>query len=362
MSILIDKHTRLLVQGITGRDGAFHTQQMIAYGTRVVGGVTPGRGGEKVHGVPVFDSVAEAVPATRANASVVYVPAPAAADAVFEAADAGVALIVCITEGIPVRDATAIYHHVANLRAVKGNGRPRLIGPNCPGLISPGLSKVGILPGQICIPGPVGVVSRSGTLTYEVVHQLTGAGLGQSTCIGIGGDPVIGTNFIDALTLFESDPHTEAMVLIGEIGGTDEEETAQFIRRRIRKPVVAFIAGQTAPPGKRMGHAGAIISGGSGTAADKMAAFQAAGVPVARIPSEIPALIADALTRRRPRARAESRAVGRRGTAGASSRTRPARAPAGRRSQRGGKVAVRRGGTIGQAARRGAARTRARSR
>ncbi len=307
MSVLIDKHTRLLVQGITGRDGAFHTQQMLAYGTRVVAGVTPGRGGEKLHGVPVFDSVQAAVSATKANASVIYVPAPAAADAIFEAADAGLALIVCITEGIPVRDAVAAYHHVAALRAANGNGRPRLIGPNCPGLISPGLSKVGILPGQICIPGPVGVVSRSGTLTYEVVHQLTVAGLGQTTCIGIGGDPVIGTGFVDALELFEADPHTEAIVLMGEIGGNDEEAAAQYIRRRMRKPVVAFIAGQTAPPGKRMGHAGAIISGGSGTAAEKMAAFEAAGVPVARIPSEIPALIAEALRRRRPRARGRSR-------------------------------------------------------
>jgi succinyl-CoA synthetase alpha subunit len=220
MSILIDQHTRLLVQGITGRDGGFHTQQMVDYGTKVVAGVTPGRGGEKVHGVPVFDDVASAVAATRANTSVIYVPASGAADAIFEAADAGLALIVCITEGIPVRDAMAAYHHVAALRAANGNGRPRLIGPNCPGLISPGHSKVGILPGQICTPGPVGLVSRSGTLTYEVVHQLTQAGLGQSTCIGIGGDPVIGTNFVDALELFEADPHTEAIVLIGEAAAT----------------------------------------------------------------------------------------------------------------------------------------------
>ncbi len=324
MSVLIDKHTRLLVQGITGRDGAFHTQQMLAYGTRVVAGVTPGRGGEKIHGVPVLDSVAAAVGTTKANASVIYVPAPAAADAIFEAADAGIALIVCITEGIPVRDAAAAYHHVAALRTANGNGRPRLIGPNCPGLISPGQSKVGILPGQICTPGPVGVVSRSGTLTYEVVHQLTQAGLGQSTCIGIGGDPVIGTNFIDALELFEADPHTEAIVLMGEIGGSDEEEAAQYIRRRVRKPVVAFIAGQTAPPGKRMGHAGAIISGGSGTAAEKMAAFQAAGVPVARIPSEIPALIAEALTRRRLRGRAGIRPDARKSPVRRPSARRPA--------------------------------------
>ena len=304
MSILIDKGTRLLVQGITGRDGAFHTQQMVAYGTRVVGGVTPGKGGQKTHGVPVFDSVAEAQSATRANASVIYVPAPFAADAIFEAADAGLELIVCITEGLPVRDTLAAYHHVTKLRERSGGRGPRLVGPNCPGLISPGLSKVGILPGQICKPGPVGVVSRSGTLTYEVVHQLTRAGLGQTTCLGIGGDPVIGTSFIDALTLFEADVQTEAIVLMGEIGGSDEEEAAHFIRRHVKKPVVAFIAGQTAPPGKRMGHAGAIIAGGSGTAAEKMAAFEGAGIPVARIPSEIPRLIAVALERRRSRRRA----------------------------------------------------------
>ena len=316
MSVLIDRSTRLIVQGITGRDGAFHTREMIGYGTRVVAGVTPGRGGERIHGVPVFDSVAEAVAETRGNTSVIYVPAPFATDAVYEAADAGVGLIVCITEGIPVRDALGTYHHVATLRERaparpdgSSNGRPRLVGPNCPGLISPGQSKVGILPGHICKPGSIGVVSRSGTLTYEVVHQLTQAGLGQSTCVGIGGDPVIGTNFVDVLALFESDPHTEAIVLIGEIGGTDEEEAAQFVRRYVRKPVVAFVAGQTAPPGKRMGHAGAIVSGGTGTAAEKMAAFQAVGVPVARIPSEIPGLIRDALTRRRSRVTArETRA------------------------------------------------------
>jgi succinyl-CoA synthetase alpha subunit len=303
VSILVDRGTRLIVQGITGRDGGFHTQQMIAYGTKVVGGVTPGKGGESVHGVPVFDSVADAVQATKANASVIYVPAPFAADAILEAADAGVALIVCITEGVPVRDALAAYHHVAALRAKNGNGRPRLVGPNCPGLLSPGLSKVGIMPGHIAKPGPVGVVSRSGTLTYEVVHQLTRAGLGQTTCLGIGGDPIIGTGFIDALTLFEADPKTEAICLMGEIGGTDEEEAAQFIKRHVSKPVVAFIAGQTAPPGKRMGHAGAIIAGGTGTAGEKMAAFSAVGVPVARIPSEIPALIAESLERRRSRGR-----------------------------------------------------------
>jgi succinyl-CoA synthetase alpha subunit len=272
---------------------------MLDYGTRVVAGSTPGKGGEVVHGVPVFDSVAEAVAATKANASVIYVPASAAADAIYEAADAGVGLIVCITEGLPVRDALAAWHYVAAMRERGKNGKPRLLGPNCPGLISPGQSKVGILPGRITKPGPVGVISRSGTLTYEVVQQLTDAGLGQTTCLGIGGDPVIGTNFIDALALFEADPKTEAIVLIGEIGGTDEEEAALFIKRRVNKPVVAFIAGQTAPPGKRMGHAGAIIAGGTGTAAEKMAAFEAVGVPVARIPSEIPGLIAGALGRRR---------------------------------------------------------------
>ena len=299
MSILIDKSTRLVVQGITGRDGAFHTEQMIKYGTRVVAGVTPGKGGASVHGVPVFDSVAEAMAATRANTSVIYVPAPFAVDAIHEAADAGVGLIVCITEGLPVRDTLGAWHRISAARGANPAGKPRLIGPNCPGLISPGLSKVGILPGHICTPGAVGVVSRSGTLTYEVVHQLTRAGLGQSTCLGIGGDPVIGTNFIDAVTLFEADPQTHAIVLIGEIGGTDEEEAALFIKRHVHKPVVAFVAGQTAPPGKRMGHAGAIISGGSGTAAEKMAAFEAAGIAVARIPSEIPALITKALSRRR---------------------------------------------------------------
>uniref|UniRef100_A0A832I1Z0 Succinate--CoA ligase [ADP-forming] subunit alpha n=1 Tax=Eiseniibacteriota bacterium TaxID=2212470 RepID=A0A832I1Z0_UNCEI len=329
MSILADKNTRLIVQGITGRDGAFHTRQMLDYGTKVVAGVTPGKGGTEVHGVPVFDSVAEAVAATRANASVIYVPAPFAADAILEAADAGLGLIVCITEGVPVRDTLVAYHHVAALRERNGHGRPRLVGPNCPGLLSPGQCKVGILPGHIAKPGPVGLVSRSGTLTYEVVHQLTRAGLGQSTCLGIGGDPIIGTSFMDALAAFEADPKTEAIVLIGEIGGTDEEEAAAWIRRHVSKPVVAFVAGQTAPPGKRMGHAGAIISGGTGTAAEKMEAFRAAGVPVARIPSEIPGLVAEALKRRRPRARAAgARPAIRRGTtapkAKAAARAKPA--------------------------------------
>jgi succinyl-CoA synthetase alpha subunit len=356
VSILVDRNTRLIVQGITGRDGAFHTQQMVQYGTRVVAGVTPGKAGEKVHGVPVFDSVADAVAATRANASVIYVPAAFAADAIFEAADTGLGLIVCITEGVPVRDALAAYHHVARLRGDRPLGRPRLVGPNCPGLISPGQSKVGILPGHICTPGPVGVVSRSGTLTYEVVHQLTLAGLGQSTCLGIGGDPVIGTNFIDAVTAFEADPATEAIVLIGEIGGTDEEEAAQFIRRHVRKPVVSFVAGQTAPPGKRMGHAGAIISGGTGTAAEKVAAFQAAGIAVARIPSEIPGLVADVLRRRRRtagrsagRGKAKGRPAGR--PKAAAPKRKAAAARAGSPARRPARSAPRRAGAGGRATR-----------
>jgi succinyl-CoA synthetase alpha subunit len=344
VSILIDRSTRLVVQGITGRDGAFHTRQMLDYGTKVVAGVTPGKAGETVHGVPVFDSVAEAVAATRANASVIYVPSAFAADAIFEAADAGIGLIVCITEGLPVRDTLAAWHYVANLRernAAASGGSPvtsppRLVGPNCPGLISPGQCKVGILPGRIVKPGPIGVVSRSGTLTYEVVQQLTHAGLGQTTCLGIGGDPVIGTNFIDALTLFEEDPKTEAIVLIGEIGGTDEEEAAQFIKRRVKKPVVAFVAGQTAPPGKRMGHAGAIITGGSGTAAEKMEAFRAAGVPVARIPSEIPERVAELLERRRIRVRTKS------GPARRSARTTRRATSSARRAQGAARRASRR--------------------
>jgi succinyl-CoA synthetase alpha subunit len=346
VSILADRNTRLLVQGITGRDGAFHTQQMLAYGTQVVGGVTPGKGGGQVHGVPVFDSVAEAAAATRANASVIYVPAPFAADAIHEAADAGLGLIVCITEGLPVRDTLGAFHKVLAMRGASNPlGRPRLVGPNCPGLITPGQAKVGILPGHICTPGPVGVVSKSGTLTYEVVKQLTDRGLGQTTCLGIGGDPVIGTDFIDALTLFEADGKTEAIVLMGEIGGNAEEQAAQFIRRHVGKPVVAFVAGQTAPPGKRMGHAGAIISGGTGTAAEKMAAFEAAGVPVARIPSEIPDLVGELLQRRRARRRngaakaaakpAAGRRVGARGAARAK--------PAARGAARGARAAAPRG-------------------
>ena len=284
MSILLDGGTRVLVQGITGRDGSFHTQQMQAYGTRIVGGVTPGRGGTPVHGVPVFDTVAQAVAETGAVATAVYVPPLAAADAVCEAAAAGVELIVCITEGIPVLDM------VRTLPYLRERGA-RLVGPNCPGLITPGAGKIGILPGNIVAPGDVGVVSRSGTLTYEVVYELTRAGLGQSTCIGIGGDPLIGTRFVDVLRLFEADPGTRAVVLIGEIGGNDEEEAAAFVAAHMRKPVVAFIAGRTAPPGRRMGHAGAIVSGGSGTAAAKIAAFAAAGVPVAETPRQLVPLL-----------------------------------------------------------------------
>jgi len=288
MSIFIDERTKVIVQGITGRDGAFHTQGMIDYGTRVVAGVTPGKGGDSMNGVPVFNSVAEARAATGADTSVIYVPAPFAADAMYEALDAGVKLIVCITEGVPVGDMVELY---ARIEA----STSRLIGPNCPGLISPGKCKVGILPGNIHLPGRVGVVSRSGTLTYQVVDNLTRAEIGQSTCVGIGGDPIIGTNFIDVLEKFEADPETDAVVMIGEIGGTDEQEAARFIKGSMQKPVVGFIAGRTAPPGKRMGHAGAIISGGSGTAQEKMEALAAAGVPVAKIPSEIPALVARAL-------------------------------------------------------------------
>ena len=285
MSILVDKNTRLLVQGITGREGEFHTRQMLEYGTQVVAGVTPGKGGGWVAGVPVFDTVSEAVEATGANAAVIFVPARAASDAILEEAAAGIGVIVCITEGIPVLD-------MIKVRAYIDCAATRLIGPNCPGIISPGQAKVGIMPGYIHRPGPVGVVSRSGTLTYEVVHALSERGLGQSSAIGIGGDPIIGTDFIDVLTLFEEDPQTEQVVLIGEIGGSDEQRAAQFIARHVTKPVTAFIAGQTAPPGKRMGHAGAIIEGGEGTAAEKIAALEAVGVRIARHPLEIAEIVA----------------------------------------------------------------------
>ena len=289
MSIFIDKSTRLLVQGITGRDGSFHTKQMIEYGTQVVGGVTPGKGGQKFEDeVPIFNTVAEAVKKTGANATVIYVPPPFAADAMMEAADAEIPFIVCITEGVPVLDMTRVYPFVKE----KGS---RLLGPNCPGLISPGQSKVGIIPGRICIAGNVGLVSRSGTLTYEVVYQMTRAKIGQTTCVGIGGDPINGTNFIDCLNAFEKDPATEAVVMIGEIGGTDEQEAARFVREKMKKPVVGFIAGQTAPPGRRMGHAGAIISGSAGTAAEKMQAFEENGVGVAKRPIDVVDLLKRAM-------------------------------------------------------------------
>ncbi|MGK2963477.1 MAG: succinate--CoA ligase subunit alpha [Gemmatimonadaceae bacterium] len=285
MSIFIDNSTRLLVQGITGRDGSFHTRQMIEYGTQVVGGVTPGKGGQTFDdAVPIFNTVHDAVAETGANATVIYVPPMFAADAMMEAADAGIAFIVCITEGVPVLDMTRVYPFVKEKGA-------RLLGPNCPGLISPGKSKVGIIPGSICTPGPIGLVSRSGTLTYEVVFQMTRAGMGQTTCVGIGGDPINGTNFIDCLEAFEADPDTEAVVMIGEIGGTDEQEAATFVKEKMSKPVIGFIAGQTAPPGRRMGHAGAIISGSAGTAAEKMQAFEDNGIGVAKRPIDVVELL-----------------------------------------------------------------------
>jgi len=284
MAILADKNTRLLVQGITGREGSFHTKQMIEYGTNVVGGITPGKGGEWVHGKPVFDTVKKAIDATGANASIIYAPAAFAPDAIFEAADAGIGLIVCITEGVPILDMMRVYDYVKQSNS-------RLVGPNCPGLLTPGQAKVGIMPGYIAKPGNVGVVSKSGTLTYEVVYALTQSGLGQSTCIGIGGDPVIGTNFVDVLQMFEEDPETEKVVLIGEIGGRAEVDAAEFIQAHMSKPVAAFIAGKSAPPGTRMGHAGAIIEGGEGTASEKIEALLAAGAKVADNPEQIPSLL-----------------------------------------------------------------------
>ena len=282
MSILVDKNTRLLVQGITGRTGTFHTLQAVEYGTRVVSGVTPGRGGEEVEGIPVFNTVCEAVEKTGANASVVYVPPRFAADAVLEAAAAGLELVVCITEGVPALDMARV------MKTLKSeHPGTRLVGPNCPGVITPGECKIGIMPGYIHSPGTIGVVSRSGTLTYEAVHQLSEVGLGQSTCLGIGGDPIIGTTFVDALKLFEEDPSTKGVLMIGEIGGTAEEEAAEFISSSMSKPVAAFIAGRGAPPGKRMGHAGAIISGGKGTAPEKVAALEAAGAQVALTPDQL---------------------------------------------------------------------------
>lgn len=284
MSILINENTKVIVQGITGRDGAFHTQLMLQYGTKIVGGVTPGKGGSSVEGVPVFDSVLEAKQYTGANASVIYVPEKFAMDAMVEAIDAGIELLVCITEGIPINQMIKVNQYLIGKNT-------RLIGPNCPGLISPGKSKIGIMPGQIFKQGHVGVVSKSGTLTYEVVYQLTNGGFGESTCIGIGGDPIIGTNFIDVLALFEKDPETHSIVLIGEIGGEAEEQAAEYISKYVTKKVVSFIAGRTAPPEKRMGHAGAIVSNGKGTAEGKVAAFEAVGVPVAKIPSQLPDLL-----------------------------------------------------------------------
>ncbi|MBI1818394.1 MAG: succinate--CoA ligase subunit alpha [Deltaproteobacteria bacterium] len=280
MSILVDRNTRVLTQGITGSTGQFHTRACKEYGTQMVAGVTPGKGGTDFEGIPIFNTVADAVKATGANASVIYVPPPFAADAIMEAADAGIPLVICITEGIPVLDMVKVKRYLEG-RAT------RLIGPNCPGIITPGQCKIGIMPGYIHKPGHIGVVSRSGTLTYEAVHQLTQLGLGQSTCIGIGGDPIVGTSHIDALALFQADPDTEGVIMIGEIGGTAEESAAEFVRAKMTKPVVGFIAGQTAPKGKRMGHAGAIIAGGSGSAVDKIKAFEAAGIHVAKSPAEL---------------------------------------------------------------------------
>jgi succinyl-CoA synthetase alpha subunit len=288
LSVLVDKNTRLIVQGITGKEGSFHTRQMVEYGTNVVGGVTPGKGGSQHEGIPVFNTVSDAVKETGANASVIYVPPPFAADAIMEAADAFVELVVCITEGIPALDMVKVREYLSS-RAT------RLVGPNCPGVISPGKCKIGIMPGHIHREGHIGVVSRSGTLTYEAVGQLTALGLGQSTAIGIGGDPIIGTTHTDALALFQEDDETEGIIMIGEIGGSAEEEAAAYARANVTKPIVAFIAGQTAPPGRRMGHAGAIIAGGKGTAAEKMKALEDAGIRVVRSPADIGAAMKDAL-------------------------------------------------------------------
>ena len=280
MSIYIDKNTKVLVQGITGSVGTFHTKQMLEYGTKIVGGVTPGKAGSKVEGVPVFNTVTEAVKATGANASVIYVPPAFAADAICEAFDAGLDLVVCITEGIPILD-------MVKVKKFMEGKKTRLVGPNCPGVITPGECKIGIMPGSIHTPGTIGIVSKSGTLTYEAVHQVTAVGLGQSTCVGIGGDPINGTNFIDVLSAFQADPKTEAIIMIGEIGGMAEEEAAAYVKAHVTKPVVGFVAGLTAPKGKRMGHAGAIISGGKGTAAEKIEAFKAAGISVSETPSDM---------------------------------------------------------------------------
>lgn len=288
MSILIDKNTRVICQGFTGNQGTFHSQQAIEYGTRLMGGVTPGRGGQTHLGLPIFNTVHEAVMTTQADATMIYVPAPFCKDAIIEAIDAGIRLVVCITEGVPTLDMLQVKHYIRD-KAVQ------VVGPNCPGVITPGACKIGIMPGSIHMPGKVGIVSRSGTLTYETVKQTTDAGLGQSTCVGIGGDPIPGSNFVDILTLFEEDPQTEAIVLVGEIGGSMEEDAAAFIKKHVKKPVISYIAGVTAPPGKRMGHAGAIIAGGKGTAADKYKVLEAAGVYTVKSPAEIGKRVLEAL-------------------------------------------------------------------